>query len=129
MTGQRHVIVGGGVAAASAAASLRSHGFDGEVVIVSVDEVLPYERPPLSKQFLVPTTPPEPTYMKPEDWYADHDVQVLLGVRANTLDPVGKTQRRCSGVQLWRPPSRSMASMCARRIASSLGVSFTQRDS
>jgi 3-phenylpropionate/trans-cinnamate dioxygenase ferredoxin reductase subunit len=100
MTRQRHVIVGGGVAAASAAASLRSHGFDGEVVIVSVDEVLPYERPPLSKQFLVPTTPPEPTYMRPEDWYADHDVQVLLGVRAHTLDPVGKTLQLSTGEAL-----------------------------
>lgn len=100
MPRQRHVIVGGGVAAASAAASLRSHGFDGEVIVVSDDEVLPYERPPLSKQFLLPTTPPQPTYMKSEDWYGDHDVQVLLGVRAETLDPVGKTLQLSTGEAL-----------------------------
>jgi 3-phenylpropionate/trans-cinnamate dioxygenase ferredoxin reductase subunit len=91
MSGPRHVIVGGGVAAAAAAAGLRAHGFDGEVVIVSDDTTLPYERPPLSKGFLTPQTSPEPTYLKPPDWYREHDVQSVLGVRAHSLDPVAKT--------------------------------------
>ena len=48
----RCVIVGGGAAASAAAASLRGGGFDGSVVIISAEDVAPYARPPLSKDFL-----------------------------------------------------------------------------
>ncbi|WP_427896020.1 NAD(P)/FAD-dependent oxidoreductase [Kribbella sp. GL6] len=100
MTRQRYVIVGGGVAAASAAAGLRSHGFDGEVVMVSDDPVLPYERPPLSKQVLAQPTQPEPTYLKPESWYADNDVTAMLKVRATAFDPRARTVELSTGESL-----------------------------
>lgn len=86
MTTLRHVIVGGGVAAASAAATLRSHGFDGQVVIVSDDASLPYERPPLSKEFLKPESEGLPTLLKSADWYAENDITMMLGTRATQLD-------------------------------------------
>ncbi|UMP07050.1 NAD(P)/FAD-dependent oxidoreductase [Amycolatopsis sp. EV170708-02-1] len=91
MSRQRHVIVGGGVAAASAAATLRANGFEGEVCIVSDDVALPYERPPLSKRFLSPETDGTATLVKSADWYAEHDVTVLLRTRAESLDTTAKT--------------------------------------
>lgn len=97
MSRQRYVIIGGGVAAASAAATLRSHDFDGDIVIVSDDHALPYERPPLSKHFLTPTSDGSPTLVKPADWYDEHGISVMLGVRARTVDPVRKTVELSTG--------------------------------
>jgi 3-phenylpropionate/trans-cinnamate dioxygenase ferredoxin reductase component len=97
MAGQRHVIVGGGVAAASAAATLRANGFDGEVWIVSDDAALPYERPPLSKQFLTPTSDGTATLLKPAEWYESNDVNVLLRTRATAIDTASKTVALSTG--------------------------------
>ena len=84
------MIIGGGVAAASAAATLRSHDFDGEIVLVSDDDTLPYERPPLSKEYLSPGGDGAPTLVKPETWYAEHQVSVRLKTRATRIDPGAK---------------------------------------
>ena len=100
MSKQRHVIVGGGVAAASAAATLRGSGFEGEVCIVSDDLALPYERPPLSKQFLVPEADGAATLVKPAEWYDQQQVTVRLQTRATALDPASKVLRLSSGDDL-----------------------------
>ena len=100
MTRQRHVIVGGGVAAASAADTLRGQGFDGEIWIVSDDEVLPYERPPLSKQFLSPQTEGTPTLAKPTEWYESNDVHIQLQTRVSALDVSAKTLTLSTGEDL-----------------------------
>ncbi|HEX3783973.1 MAG TPA: FAD-dependent oxidoreductase [Pseudonocardiaceae bacterium] len=100
MTRQRHVIVGGGVAAASAAATLRGQGFEGEIWIVSDDEVLPYERPPLSKQFLSPQTDGTPTLVKPAEWYQSNDVHIQLQTRVSALDVSAKTLTLSTGEEL-----------------------------
>lgn len=100
MSSRRHVIIGGGVAAASAAATLRSHDFDGEVVIISDDDILPYERPPLSKEFLRPDSDSAPTLVKPETWYAEHQVDVRLNTRATRIDPGAKRVELSTGEQL-----------------------------
>ncbi|MBB5916616.1 3-phenylpropionate/trans-cinnamate dioxygenase ferredoxin reductase subunit [Nocardia transvalensis] len=83
----RHVVVGGGVAAASAVAGLRAGGFEGAIVLVSDDESLPYERPPLSKSFLDADSEPEPTFVHDEAWYAEQQIDALLGVRAQRIHP------------------------------------------
>lgn len=100
MSPRRHVIIGGGVAAASAAATLRTHEFDGEIVIVSDDHTLPYERPPLSKEYLGPDSDGAPTLVKPEAWYAEHQVTVQLNTRATRVDPVGRRIELSTGEQL-----------------------------
>ncbi|MFC0452252.1 NAD(P)/FAD-dependent oxidoreductase [Rhodococcus jostii] len=100
MSTVRHVVVGGGVAAASAVATLRSGGFDGELVLVSDDDTVPYERPPLSKDFLEPDSPPVPTLIREPQWYVDHQVQTLLGVRAQRLDPRARRLTLSTGESL-----------------------------
>jgi 3-phenylpropionate/trans-cinnamate dioxygenase ferredoxin reductase subunit len=97
MTTKRHVIVGGGVAAASAAATLRSRGFDGQVVVVSDEASLPYERPPLSKDFLRPESDGLPTLLRPADWYDEHDITLMLGTRATSVDPTAHRIELASG--------------------------------
>jgi len=81
------VIVGGGLAGAKAAETLRAEGFDGPVVLVAGEDEVPYERPPLSKGYLLGKADRESPRVHPGDWYADQDVELRMGVRATHLDP------------------------------------------
>jgi 3-phenylpropionate/trans-cinnamate dioxygenase ferredoxin reductase subunit len=94
------VIVGGGVAAAKAAEGLRAAGGDGPAVVLTAEPELPYERPPLSKEFLRGEAGRENTRTHDEAWYRDHDVEVLLATRASTLDPATRTVTTEVGDQL-----------------------------
>ena len=85
MSGTRVTIVGGGVASAAAVAALRGDGFDGGITLVSAEETVPYERPPLSKEYLLGDTV-DVKVVHDEAWYARHDVDLLLGIRATSLD-------------------------------------------
>ena len=80
------VIVGGGLAGATAAQGLREHGFSGRVVVVGDEPDRPYERPPLSKDYLLGTTPREKTFVHPAGWYAEHDVELLLSTAVTFVD-------------------------------------------
>jgi 3-phenylpropionate/trans-cinnamate dioxygenase ferredoxin reductase subunit len=79
-------IVGGGLAGATAAQTLRDEGFDGEVVLLGDEPHRPYERPPLSKEYLQGKSPRDKVFVHPEGWYAEHDVDLRLGVSATGLD-------------------------------------------
>jgi 3-phenylpropionate/trans-cinnamate dioxygenase ferredoxin reductase subunit len=94
------VIIGGGVAAAKAAEGLRAAGGDGPAVVVTAEPELPYERPPLSKEFLRGEAGREKTRTHDEAWYRDHDVEVLPATRASTLDPATRTVTTEVGDQL-----------------------------
>jgi 3-phenylpropionate/trans-cinnamate dioxygenase ferredoxin reductase subunit len=85
VSGTRVTIVGGGVASAAAIAALRGDGFDGGITLISAEETVPYERPPLSKEYLLGDTAGV-TVVHDEAWYASHDVDLLLGTRATGLD-------------------------------------------
>jgi 3-phenylpropionate/trans-cinnamate dioxygenase ferredoxin reductase component len=80
------VVVGGGLAAGTAVGELRELGHDGHVVVLADEPHVPYERPPLSKGFLTGEKSAESTYVQPDTWYADHDVDLRTGVRAVDLD-------------------------------------------
>jgi 3-phenylpropionate/trans-cinnamate dioxygenase ferredoxin reductase subunit len=78
------VVVGGGLAAASAVGALREHGFDGRLVLIGEEPLPPYERPPLSKEFLRGDEP-EPALVRPLEWYAEQQIDARFGVRAERL--------------------------------------------
>jgi 3-phenylpropionate/trans-cinnamate dioxygenase ferredoxin reductase subunit len=80
------VIVGGGLAGATAAETLRDEGYDGDLVLLGDERHRPYERPPLSKEYLQGKSPREKVFVHPEGWYAEHDVDLRLGVTATGLD-------------------------------------------
>jgi 3-phenylpropionate/trans-cinnamate dioxygenase ferredoxin reductase subunit len=86
MTLRRVIIVGGGVGGASAAAELREAGFDGELVLISDEDELPYERPPLSKEFLLEHGTPEHPAVKPEHWYEQQEVELMRGTKVTAID-------------------------------------------
>ena len=85
------VIVGGGHAAGQAAASLRQEGYAGELVILADEPHIPYQRPPLSKQYLAGEQGLDRVYLRAEKFYADKDVDVRMAARAAGIDRDAKT--------------------------------------
>ena len=80
------VIVGARLAGAKAAETLRAEGFDGEIVLIGSEHERPYERPPLSKGYLLGNDERDSVYVHPADWYAKHDVDLRLGVTVTAID-------------------------------------------
>ena len=91
------VIVGASLAGASAAATLRQDGFDGKVMLIGAEPQLPYERPPLSKQYLRGEMPFEKTLVRPEAFYQQNRIEALLGVRVARVDPSERTVELSTG--------------------------------
>jgi 3-phenylpropionate/trans-cinnamate dioxygenase ferredoxin reductase subunit len=94
------VIIGAGLAGAKAAETLRAEGFDGPVVLVGAESEVPYERPPLSKGYLLGAAARESAQVHDPGWYAAHDVDLRTGVRATGLDPVARRVELESGESL-----------------------------
>lgn len=80
------VIVGGGQAGAQAAISLRQAGFEGSVVVLGAEPLLPYERPPLSKQFLAGDLNVENLFMRSAEFYADKSIAIRTSTFVNRID-------------------------------------------
>jgi 3-phenylpropionate/trans-cinnamate dioxygenase ferredoxin reductase subunit len=80
------IVAGGGLAGAKAVETLREEGFEGRLVLVGDEPDRPYERPPLSKDYLRGDAERETIYVHPEEFYADHGVELRLGRRAAELD-------------------------------------------
>ncbi|WP_138731602.1 NAD(P)/FAD-dependent oxidoreductase [Modestobacter excelsi] len=91
------VVVGAGLAGATAVETLRAEGFDGRVVLVGAEEERPYERPPLSKQYLLGAAGRDGAHVHAAEWYADSDVDLRTGVRAVGLDPAAHEVELDSG--------------------------------
>jgi 3-phenylpropionate/trans-cinnamate dioxygenase ferredoxin reductase subunit len=90
MTNDRtFVIVGASLTGAKAAETLRAEGFDERVVLVGAEEERPYERPPLSKDYLRGEAERETVYVHPEGFYSDHDIELRLGRTAVSVDVAG----------------------------------------
>jgi 3-phenylpropionate/trans-cinnamate dioxygenase ferredoxin reductase subunit len=87
------VLVGGGLATGTAVRELRSQGYDGDLVVVAGEHHPPYERPPLSKGYLLGNEPAEKALVNSESWYAEHDVDLRTGVTVESVDPDGRTLR------------------------------------
>jgi len=81
-----YVIAGASLAGAKAAETLRAEGFGGPVVLIGTEEELPYERPPLSKDYLLGKAGRDTIYVHPLEWYAGHDVDLRLGTTVTGID-------------------------------------------
>src|SRR6516164_1752566 len=85
------VIIGGGLAGAKAAEALRDNDFDGDVILFAEERHLPYERPPLSKEYLAGKKSLSEFTVQNSDWYRDHTVDLRLGSRVSSIDPAAHT--------------------------------------
>jgi 3-phenylpropionate/trans-cinnamate dioxygenase ferredoxin reductase component len=80
------VIAGGGLAGAKAAEALREQGFDGRIVLAAEEETRPYERPPLSKEYLQGKAALDTVFVHAPDWYDTHEVELLPGTAVTGID-------------------------------------------
>ncbi|WP_194904153.1 NAD(P)/FAD-dependent oxidoreductase [Catenulispora rubra] len=92
-----YVIAGAGLAGARAAQTLREEGFDGPLVLIGEESERPYERPPLSKGYLLGTAEQDSVYVHPARWYDEHDVDLRLGTQVTAIDPGGRHLRLADG--------------------------------
>lgn len=88
----RYVLIGGGLASATAAETIRQYDLKGEILIVGSEKHPPYHRPPLSKEYLRGEASAEDVLLiKPEDWYAENAVTLLTGTKATGANTKTKT--------------------------------------
>jgi len=92
VTAETFVIVGANLAGGAAVSTLRQEGFDGRLVMIGAEPHLPYERPPLSKQYLRGEQT-ENAYLRQADWYEENQVELMLSTRAERVDPKERVVR------------------------------------
>src|SRR3954453_10492743 len=94
------VVVGAALAGARAVTGLREEGHDGPITLVGAEPHLPYERPPLSKGYLMGKDELDVAFVHPEEWYAEHDVTLRLRTRATSIDRDARRVRLDDGEDL-----------------------------
>ena len=85
------VIVGGGLAGATAATALRERGYSGPLTLIADEAHPPYERPPLSKAFLLGKDPAEKAFVHDASWYAEQNIDLRTGIRVDAIDTADHT--------------------------------------
>jgi 3-phenylpropionate/trans-cinnamate dioxygenase ferredoxin reductase subunit len=85
------VVVGAGQAGASLVAKLRKDGFDGDITLIGAEPVPPYQRPPLSKAYLLGEMAEERLYLRPAEFYADQNITLRTDATVTSIDAAAKT--------------------------------------
>ncbi len=116
----RIVIVGAGQAGQSLAARLREEGFDGEITMIGDEPVPPYQRPPLSKKYLLGELELERLFLRPESWYADQGITLRTGRAASAIEPEAR-RLRIGGEELPYDQLAITSGAIARRLPPAIG--------
>lgn len=94
------IIIGASQTGATAAITLREEGFDGRLILIGAEPQPPYERPPLSKKYLLGEQPLEKLVIRPASYYAERNIELRLGVPASRVDPVAGVVELANGERL-----------------------------
>lgn len=94
------VVIGAGQAGSSLVAKLRTEGFEGEITLVGAEPVPPYQRPPLSKAYLLGEMAEERLYLRPASYYTEHNITLRLDTRATDIDASAREVRLSDGTTL-----------------------------
>ncbi len=101
MAGDRPIVVAGaGLTGATAVATLRTEGFDGPIVLIGAEDLPPYERPPLSKEYLRGELTLEDGFVRAPGWYEEQGIDMRLGTRVTEVDPGAHTVRLDDGERI-----------------------------
>ncbi len=130
-TDAAYVIVGASLAGAKAAETLREESFGGPIMLIGEETERPYERPPLSKDYLLGNAERETIYVHPQPWYAEHGVDLRLGARVAGIDPAAHEVRLADGSRAGYARLLLTAGSTVRRLtvpgAESGGVLYLRR--
>lgn len=97
---QHFVVIGAGQAGSSLVAKLRNDGFEGKITLIGAETEPPYQRPPLSKAYLLGDMTKDRLYLRPESYYAENGIDLHLGTTADSLDAEAKTVTLSDGQTL-----------------------------
>jgi len=100
MSNRAFVIVGASLAGAKAAETLREEGFDGRLVLIGDEPERPYERPPLTKDYLRGESPREKTFVHPEGYYEEHSIELMRTTAVTAIDPARSRVTLGDGAEL-----------------------------
>lgn len=100
MRGDPFVVVGANLTGGAAVQTLREEGHEGPIVLVGEEPHPPYERPPLSKEYLRGEEEREALFVRPGSWYGEQDVDARFGVRATAIDPRDRTVELADGERI-----------------------------
>lgn len=95
-----YLLIGGGLAGANCAAELRKRGAEGSILLVGREPEPPYERPPLSKEYLRGEAERSDAYVNPTSWYEENSVELLSGTSVMSLDPAARTAKLQGGDEI-----------------------------
>jgi NAD(P)H-nitrite reductase large subunit len=101
MTPRTVLIVGAGLAGARTAETLRSEGYDGRLVLIGDEPLAPYERPALSKEFLLGTRDEHSLLLRKDGYWDDRSIELRLGTRVEHIDPFERVARTDRGTDVW----------------------------
>jgi 3-phenylpropionate/trans-cinnamate dioxygenase ferredoxin reductase subunit len=96
----RFVIVGANLTGGAAVSTLRTEGFDGRITLIGDESRPPYERPPLSKEYLRGESTADRSLLHPVAWYGENDVEMHLGGRVERIDPRARVVRLHDGIRI-----------------------------
>jgi 3-phenylpropionate/trans-cinnamate dioxygenase ferredoxin reductase subunit len=94
------LLIGGGMGSAHCAAELRKRGADGSILLAGREPEPPYERPPLSKEYMRGEASREDAYVNPTGWYEQNGVELLTGLNVMSLDPAARTAKLQGGEEV-----------------------------
>jgi len=114
------VVIGAGQAGSSLVAELRKQGFEGDLTLIGAEPVPPYQRPPLSKGYLLGEMALERLFLRPESFYEDQGVSLRLGAEVSSIDPSAKTVTVAGEVMSYDQLALTTGSV-PRRLPASIG--------
>jgi 3-phenylpropionate/trans-cinnamate dioxygenase ferredoxin reductase subunit len=115
------VVIGAGQAGASLVAKLRSEGFDGQITLIGQEPVPPYQRPPLSKAYLLGEMEEERLYLRPAAFYADHAIALRTATTVTAIDTAARTVTLSDGETLTYDALALTTGSHPRRLPASVG--------
>jgi 3-phenylpropionate/trans-cinnamate dioxygenase ferredoxin reductase component len=115
------VVIGAGQAGCALVAKLRADGFAGDITLVGAEPVPPYQRPPLSKAYLLGEMEEERLYLRPEAFYAEHRIEMKLSVSAVALDTAARTVTLSDGFVLAYDELALTLGSTPRRLPAAIG--------
>src|SRR5436305_12741449 len=94
------LLIGGGMASGQCAGELRGRGAEGDVLLVGREPDPPYERPPLSKEYMRGESKREDAFVQPPSWYEENGVELATGTNVMSLDPAERVAKLQGGNEL-----------------------------
>ncbi|MGX9853996.1 NAD(P)/FAD-dependent oxidoreductase [Limimaricola variabilis] len=126
------VVIGAGQAGSSLVGKLRAEGFDGRITLVGAETAPPYQRPPLSKAYLLGQMDKERLFLRPQPWYGEHGIDLRLGATATGLDLAAREVTLSDGETLGYDQLALCTGAHPRRLPAEVGGDlagvYTMRD-